>query len=201
MGKIWKVARWIVLVVLLFVIFLMLTKPAPVALPQAADEQKTAAQSFESKLGEAEQARSAGESPAPVHLSSDEINGALAESAAPAGSATAQSASANPAAGPAPSAQNTQVTFEGDVVRGQFLTQLYGKDVYVTVAGHLGARDGYVTFQPTEFKIGNLSVPVSLVDSRLQAKLAEPETHEKLKLPDFVSDIRVENGELVITPK
>jgi hypothetical protein len=95
--------------------------------------------------------------------------------------------------------KSTQVSFEDDVVKGQFLTEVYGKDVYITVAGHLGSRDGYVTFQPTEFKVGDLSVPVSLVNAALQRKLADPENREKLKLPEFVKDLRVEEGELVIT--
>ena len=67
--------------------------------------------------------------------------------------------------------------------------------------GKLGAKDGYVTFDPTEFKIGSLSVPVSLVNERLQQKLAEPENHDKLKLPAFISDLRVENGQLKIKEK
>ena len=85
------------------------------------------------------------------------------------------------------------------MARGQFLTQVAGKDIYVTLAGHLGSQDGYVTFDPTEFKVGDLSIPVSLVNSALQKKLTEQ--REQLKLPDGVASLRVENGELVITQK
>ena len=48
---------------------------------------------------------------------------------------------------------------DGDLVRGQFLTQIAGKDVYLTLAGHLGSKDGYATFDATEVKVGDLSVP------------------------------------------
>ena len=92
-----------------------------------------------------------------------------------------------------------QVKLQGDVAHGQFLTQIAGKDIYVTLAGHLGSQDGYVTFDPTEFKVGDLSIPVSLVNSALQKKLAEQ--REQLKLPDGVASLRVENSELVITQK
>jgi hypothetical protein len=92
-----------------------------------------------------------------------------------------------------------QVILHGDIARGQFLTQVAGKDIYVTLAGHLGSQDGYVTFDPTEFKVGDLSIPVSLVNSALQKKLAEQ--REQLKLPEGVASLRVENGELVITQK
>ena len=64
-----------------------------------------------------------------------------------------------------------------------------------------GVDHGYLEFTPTGFKIGDLSVPVSMVNEPLQKKLAEPENREKLKLPDFISDIRVESGELKIVPK
>jgi hypothetical protein len=88
------------------------------------------------------------------------------------------------------------VVFDHDVVRGQFATSFKGKQVYLTIAGHLGARDGYVTFEPTELKIGRLRVPVSMVNGRLQKKLLEQ--REKLKLPGFITGLRVEGGQLVV---
>jgi hypothetical protein len=91
------------------------------------------------------------------------------------------------------------ISFEGDQVHGQFLTEVAGKKVYVTISGHLGAKDGYATFQPTEFKVGDLNVPVSLVNDALQKKMLEQ--RDRLKLPDFVSDVHVENGELVVKQK
>ena len=87
----------------------------------------------------------------------------------------------------------------GDVARGQFTTQVAGQDIYVTLAGHLGSQDGYVTFDPTEFKVGDLNVPVSLVNDALQKKLMEQ--RDRLKLPDNVGGIKVENGELVMSQK
>ena len=56
------------------------------------------------------------------------------------------------------------VTFEKDVVKGQFQSELAGQKVVVTVEGHLGAKDGYATFEPTQFKIGEVIVPVSMVN-------------------------------------
>ena len=47
--------------------------------------------------------------------------------------------------------------------------------------GRLGEKDGYATFDPTEFKVGDLDVPVSLVNPALQKKLAEQ--RDRLKLP------------------
>jgi hypothetical protein len=36
---------------------------------------------------------------------------------------------------------------------------------------------------------------------QLQSKLREPENREKMKLPSYVADLRVENGQLVILEK
>jgi hypothetical protein len=69
----------------------------------------------------------------------------------------------------------------------------------VTLAGHLGSKDGYATFDPTEFKVGDLNVPVSLVNDSLQKRLAEQ--RDRMKLPDNVGGIKVENGELVMTQR
>lgn len=101
--------------------------------------------------------------------------------------------------GPVPTVKDYQVSMDGDLVRGQFVTQIAGKDVYLTLAGHIGAKDGYATFDATEVKIGNLSVPASLINDVLQKKLAEQ--RDQLKLPANVKDLKVENGQLVFVEK
>ena len=88
---------------------------------------------------------------------------------------------------------------DGDQVHGQFLTEIGGKDVWITISGHIGEKDGFATFDPTEFKVGDLNVPVSLVNPALQKKLAEQ--RDRLKLPDNVGNMKVENGELVMQGK
>jgi len=40
-----------------------------------------------------------------------------------------------------------------------------------------------------------------MVDPALQRRLNEPEMREKMKLPEFVGDLRVENGQIVIIGK
>jgi hypothetical protein len=84
-------------------------------------------------------------------------------------------------------------------VHGQFLTEIAGKDVWVTVSGHLSSENGYATFEPTEFKIGDLQVPVSLVNPALQKRLLEQK--DRLKLPENVGGLKVEKGELVLQGK
>jgi uncharacterized protein YpmS len=177
-----------------------------VAAPQNAEAAHANAQSFEQKLEVLQTPRSAGEPPAEVHFSSEEVSAEMAQAVAtaPAPQVTAKPVSTpnSPDAVVAPGqvqVKDYQVKLDGNVARGQFLTEIAGKDIYVTLAAHLGSQDGYVTLDPTEFKIGDLSIPVSLVNSALQKKLAEQ--REQLKLPEGIAGLRVENGELVITQK
>ena len=83
----------------------------------------------------------------------------------------------------APNIKDQKVTYDGDTVHGQFLTEIGGKDVWVTISGHMGQKDGYATFDPTEFKVGDMEVPVSLVNPGLQQKLAEERDRLKLSEP------------------
>jgi hypothetical protein len=181
-------------------IFLLLKKPEPVAKPQPVKVAAANAQAFQEKLQQLEQPKDA--RPAEIRLNSEEVSAAFAQAAGAIPVDVSQAVSAPPAdapASPQPEIKDYQVSFQGDVARGQFATQIAGQDVYVTLAGHLGSKDGYATFEPTEFKIGDLNVPVSLVNDTLQKRLAEQ--RDRLKLPDNVSSIKVENGELVMTQK
>jgi hypothetical protein len=191
--KIYRVVRWIVLAILLIGTLLALKKPSQLAAPQVpAASWKQQAADFQTKINQLEQASTDGNHGHEIQLSSAEVNAALAESL--------RNGTSSVDLGQVP-IQAPQVSFEGDQVRGLFPTQIYGKDVYVTVAGRLGSQNGYATFDPTQFKLGDLTVPVSLVNGALQKKLAAPANRDKLKLPDFVADVRVVNSQLVVTQK
>ena len=198
------------LAIAILALVLAVRKPVPVATPQPPAAVAANAQSFQQKVGQLEQAQAHGQAASEVHLTADEIGAAIAqatEQGAPVSAATSStpSSAADPnasiAAGAVEQGSFTEplISFEGNVVHGQFLTEVAGKKVYVTVSGHLGAKDGYATFEPTEFKLGDLNVPVSLVNDALQKKMLEQ--RDRLKLPDNVGGIKVENGELVMTQK
>jgi hypothetical protein len=195
-------------------LILVLKKPTPVAAPLPAPAVAANAQSFQNKIDQLAQAQAQGQSGAEVRLNAQEVAAALAQ-ASGALSAEPASGEASPPAGGGQSSPNGslsgdlgpgdasvkdyQVNFEGDVAKGQFLTHIAGKDVWVTLEGHVGSKDGYATFEPTKIKIGDLEVPVSLVNDQLQKRLLEQ--RDRLKLPENVGGIKVENGEVVVTNK
>lgn len=206
--KIDRIISIATLVASVVALLLVLKKPAPVsqAIPAAAAIEK--AQSFQQKMDQLQQPKDPDQPPAQVRMSADEVSAAIAQAAgAIPMTASGQSASASSSldsptsvlGSGTPDVKDYQVNFDGDVAHGQFLTQIGGKDVWVTLSGHLGSKDGYATFDPTEFKVGDLNIPVSLVNDALQKKLFEQ--RDRLKLPDNVGGIKVEDGQLVLTQK
>jgi hypothetical protein len=229
--KKWKLDRIIsvaTLVTSVVALVLVLKRPTPVVLQQTPAQAAANAQSFQEKIAQLDQpppsasptdfstpvappetstpvdtqpgpsAASPRPSAAQVHITSDEITAALAQASGALPAAAGQGAPGSDL-GSMPNILDQQISFDGDQAHGQFLVNIAGKNVWITVSGHLGSRDGYATFEPTEFKVGDLNVPVSLVNGALQQRLAEQ--HDRMKLPDNVGGIKVENGQLVLTQK
>jgi hypothetical protein len=210
--KLRRIISFATLAISIFTLVLVLRRPAPLAPAASPAVAAASAQSFQKKVNQLAQPRVPGDGESEVRMNSGEVSAALAQaagllpSAAPADTSTS-SPSANPPSasgsmefpGAVPNIKDYQVSMDGDIVRGQFLTQIAGKDVYLTLAGHLGSKDGYATFDATEVKVGDLSVPAALVNEVLQKKLTEQ--RDQLKLPNNVKDLKVENGELVFVEK
>jgi Sec-independent protein translocase protein TatA len=209
----YKILRWPILVVLCVILVLFFKRPERLSPnPQSPVAIAKNANAFQDKLGELQEAHQRGDGGVEVHLTSEEVGAALVvANPQPSAQVTPGATVVTPASTNSGSSatdrseqvgvKDPQVIFDGDEVKGQFGANVYGKDVFVTLSGHLGAKDGYATFQPTSFKIGSMPVPISMVQAQLDKKMNEPETRERLKLPEFVSDLRIENGQLVITEK
>ena len=207
--KLQRIISFATLAISILTLVLVLKRPAPVAPAVAPAAAAADAQSFQEKVNQLAQPKVAGQGESEVRMNSGEVSAALAQAAgmlpttasAPVGAATGSSTTgpATQFPGAVPNIKDYQVSMNGDIVRGQFLTSIAGKDVYLTLAGHIGSKDGYATFDATEVKVGDLSVPASLVNEVLQKKLSEQ--HDRMKLPEDVGTIKVENGELVVTQK
>ena len=188
-------------------IVLVLKRPTPVVVHQAPAAASAITQPFEQKPSPSEPAFQASQSVSQTTLPANVASSSLGQQPAPSAaipgaksdphsdaisSVLAQSLSAatgglsnlspdSNVGSSAPNIKDQQVTMDGDVVHGRFLTEIGGKDVWVTVSGHIGEKDGLATFDPTEFKVGDVDVPVSLVNPLLQKKLEEE--RDRLKVP------------------
>jgi len=180
--KIYRVISWGLLALTLWSLLLMLRKPS---LPPV-EASAQAAKSFDSKLSQLEEAHHQGV-PQDIQITETELNSKLQESlesgAAPTGAVSVKAAT---------------VRLEGDRLTGTFTVNVSGKDLYLTMSGNLSARNDSLEFKPTEMLIGTLPVPLSLVESTLRKKLDSPEMRERMKLPDSIKGLRIENGELIL---
>ena len=150
---------------------------------QAAQPSSASAAAGNRTLEPGQSASQASAAPTPkgAQVNSDEISAVVAQMLGASGGGGNLSPDSNLGSG-TPNIKDQQVTMEGDIVHGKFLTEIGGKEVWVTISGHMGEKDGYATFDPTEFKVGDLEVPVSLVNPALQKKLAEE--RDRLKVPN-----------------
>jgi hypothetical protein len=214
-----KIFSWFVLAVLVLTLVLILKKsPAPsvVTSPAAAEE---AAQ----KLDAADRAAASGQ-PAQVQLDSTELNSYLAQNLQLAGSSQANAAPVAAAGQPSTSTvasnapqiggadpqtvaeaesnvKDVKIDLDGDVVRAYVIFNVHGADLSLEISGHLYTQDGYLRFDPVDGKIGSFPLPQSALEDAVQKMMASPENREKLRLPDNVSNIEVENGQVVVSYK
>src|SRR6267142_832723 len=76
-----------------------------------------------------------------------------------------------------------------------------GQPATLQLEGRLGAQNGYLHFEPLGGQIGSLPIPQSTLESAVQRLMNSPENREKLRLPSEISDLRIQNGEVVASYK
>jgi len=198
---VFRLLRWSTYLATLITVILLLHKtppPAVVSTPEAAA-------SAEQKVSEVEQSVLQGQ-PATLRLDETELNSYLAnhldlapQTAAPAHSGGADVPADADVEQARSSVRDVKVQMEGDQVHAYVLFDLHGKEMSLDLVGRLGAADGYIKFEPVSGHIGSLPIPQSALESAVKKLMESPVNREKLRLPSDVSDLRIENGELVTT--
>lgn len=182
--RIYQIISWGLVILTLASIVLALLKPSfpPV------EARAAAADSFDKKLTELEQAHQQG-TPREVHISEVELNSRVQEilqGPPPAGAAALTGAT---------------IHFEDDRLVAIFTINVEGKNVYLTVGGKLVTRDGSIDFNLDEMKLGRMPVPVWMARRSLRGRLNSPDVRDLMKPPESIKDARIENGELVLEGK
>ena len=154
-------------------IVLMLKKP----LVPPVEASAAALKSCEDKLANLVQAQQQG-TPTEVRLTSEELNSEIQKSIAgapqPPGAARLKEAT---------------VYMQGDQLVGVFDVEMKGVDLYLTVRGGLTLSQHAARLLPDQVKLGSLPVPVSWLEGKLNMETP---------VPDFVTGLRIENGEMVV---
>jgi hypothetical protein len=209
---IFRIVRWTVYACALIVLILLLHKSAPPAVSTTPEAAARAEQKFQ----DVQQAVAQGQ-PATLHMSETELNSYLASHLVlPAANAGAPSAPPNaaPSAGAdaALSAEqpsmddveqmrsnvkDVKVQLVDDHVRAYVVFDVHGKDMTLQLVGKLGADNGFLRFEPVSGQIGSLPIPQAVLEAAVRKMMESPENREKLKLPSDISNLKIENGEVV----
>jgi hypothetical protein len=211
---IFRIVRWTVYACALIVLILLLHKPAPPAVSTTPEAAARAEQKFQ----DVQQAAAQGQ-PATLRMSETELNSYLASHLVlPAANTNANAPTGTPSATPSGSveaAPNADQTTMDDVeqmrsnvkdvkvqlvdnhVRAYVVFDVHGKDVTLQLVGKLGADNGFLKFEPVSGQIGSLPIPQSVLEAAVRKMMESPENREKLKLPSDISNLKIENGEVV----
>jgi hypothetical protein len=217
-GKlIFRIVRWTTYAGALITLGLTFHKaPMPVVeiSPQAAAR-------VEEKFQEVANSLNKGQS-ATLRLDETELNSYLASHLDLAGSpALADATGGAPASGPGnPTGDRNNGAYSGDEVeqmrsnvkdvklqlindkvRAYVVFDVHGKDMTLQLEGKLSAENGYLKFEPVSGQIGAMPLPQSALESAVQRMMKSPENREKLRLPADISDLKIENGEVVASYK
>lgn len=215
---VFRIVRWTVYACALIVLILLLHKPAP---PVVSTTPEAAARA-EQKFQDVQQAVAQGQ-PATLHMSETELNSYLAShlvlpaantntntntnapsampSAAPSGGAdgalNAEQPTMDDVEQMRSNVKDVKVQLVDDHVRAYVVFDVHGKDVTLQLVGKLGADNGFLKFEPVSGQIGSLPIPQAVLEAAVRKMMESPENREKLKLPSDISNLKIENGEVV----
>jgi len=96
------------------------------------------------------------------------------------------------------SVKDVKVDMDRDLVKAYVVFNFHGKDMSLELDGRLSSSNGYLQFEPVTGHLGSLPLPQSTLDSAVAKMMSSPENREKLRLPPGISDLKVENGQLVV---
>jgi hypothetical protein len=198
-SRIYRVVRWIVLILLAGAIALILRK-AP---PPAVDINPAAKETLHEKLVEEQEASDA-KKPHALKMNEAELNSMLSSNLQLAPAAAGRAGNKEPAKEPTveevqSSVRDVKVSLLQDGIRAYVLFAFHGADLSLQLEGQLGVRDGHLRFMPRGGKLGSLPLPQVALDNAVARLFDSPDNAEKFRVPPEVADIRVENYQLTVS--
>lgn len=137
---------------------------------------------------------------------------ALAQNAAP--SSTGAGSTDSPRGTPSPelpagtsveeaqsAVKDVRIELIDDRAKAYVVFDFHGKDMTLQLEGRLAAENGYLRFEPVAGQLGSLPIPQSTLETAVRRLMDSPENREKLRLPDGLSGLKIENGEVVVSYK
>lgn len=198
--RVFRVVRWVSLAVAL-VLAVLLLRPAK---PPAVRTDPKAAERVQVKIEQAVQTAVDGQAPV-LQMDEAELNAwiqtnlalqtppqsELPSAPVPSGEPTLQQVQS--------SLRDVKINLVGEDLRAYVLFNLYGKDLTLQLEGRLVVAEGRLRLRPTRGVLGSLPIPQMTLDRAVSRLFDSPENRESFQLPPEIKDIRVVNGELIVS--
>lgn len=102
----------------------------------------------------------------------------------------------------APSAlHGVKIALRQDSLAAYALFEFWGLDLSLEVEGRLTVEDGRMRLEPTRGRLGSLPLFAGLLESTTHSLFDSPENREKFRLPAFIRDISVQQGQLIVSAR
>jgi hypothetical protein len=198
--RVFRVVRWVSLAVALVLVVLLLWP----ANPPTVRTDPRATERVQAKIEQAVQTAVEGQAPV-LQMDEAELNAWIQTNLA----LQTPSESELPSA-PVPSGEPTlqqvqsslrdvKINLIGEELRAYVLFNLYGKDFTLQLEGRLVVTEGHLRLRPTRGMLGSLPIPQITLDRAVSRLFDSPENRESFQLPPEIKDIRVVNGELIVS--
>jgi len=198
--RVFRVVRWVSLAVALVVVVLLL-QPAD---PPAVRTDPKAAERVQAKIEQAAQTAVEGQAPV-LQMDEAELNAWIQTNLAlqtppPSELPSARGPSGEPTLQQVQSSlRNVKINLVGDELRAYVLFNLYGKDLTLQLEGRLVVTEGRLRLRPTRGMLGSLPIPQMTLDRAVSRLFDSAENRESFQVPPEIKDIRVLNGELIVS--
>ncbi len=198
--RVFRVVRWVSLAVVLVLVALLLRPANP---PEVRNDPK-AAERVQAKIEQAAQTAVEGQAPV-LQMDEAELNAWIQTNLALQAAPPSDLPAVSPPSGE-PTLQQVQsslrdvkINLVGEELRAYVLFNLYGKDLTLQLEGRLVVTEGRLRLRPTRGMLGSLPIPQMTLDRAVSRLFDSPENRESFQLPPEIKDIRVANGELIVS--
>lgn len=188
--RILRVASPVVTIICIFLIFSLPTPPK-------VDQNKEATERAQQKLAGVQQAIQNGGAPYDLHFSETELNSILAQALrAPDPASSAQLTAEEREA--AESIRDLRFKLQGDRIHVYVAFRYYGKMLTLSLTGKVRVQDQQLRFEADSGRFGSLPLPSPVLERAMRKVFDSPENREKFRLPDYIQDVRIERGNMVL---
>jgi hypothetical protein len=96
------------------------------------------------------------------------------------------------------SIKDLKINLMEDSLRLYMVFESHGIDLSLELEGRPLVRDGYLRFDPTSGRLGSLPLLRGSLQKLTDSLFDSPQNRDKFRLPLYIRDMRIENGQLVV---